>query len=72
MSNHHSKRAINLHHDQVNAGRVRRQQRQDERMQNYLIGWQEARREYWCIITFGVLCFSYAMIATAVYLGYIL
>lgn len=72
MSNHHSQRSINLHHDQVNAGIVRRQQRQAGRMLGYLTRWAEARRDHLCVVVFSVLWFSYAMIASAVYLGYVL
>lgn len=72
MSNHHSQRSINLHHGQVNAGRARRQQRRDARMLDYLIRWGEARRDQLCVVVFSVFWFSYAMIASAVYLGYVL
>ena len=72
MSNHHSQKSINLHHGQVNAGMARRRQRQDERMLGYLTRWADARREQLCVVVFAVFCFSYAMIASAVYMGYVL
>ena len=72
MSSHHSKKFFNLHHDQVNAGRAKRLERQIERLQGFLSGREEARLEYNCILVFGFICFAYTMIATAVYLGYII
>jgi len=72
MSSHHSQKAINLHHNQVSAGRVRRLQRQEERMQNYLGMRKQLRMEYNFMLVCGFICFAYTMIATAVYTGYIL
>jgi len=71
MSNHYSQRSINLHHDQVNAGRARRMQRQAERLQSFLTGRQEARLEYQCMLGVGFVCFCYLMIAPVVYLDYL-
>lgn len=68
MSNHHSQRSINLHHDQVSAGQARRQQRQDVRKQAYLTGWLEARFEHWWLQFAGVFCLAYTTIATVAYL----
>lgn len=72
MSNHHSQKSINLHHDQVNAGQAKRQQRQDARLQAYLTGWFQARFEYWWIQFAVAFCFGYTMIATAAYLRHLL
>ncbi len=72
MSNHHSNKSINLHHNQVNAGRERRQQRQADRVSGFLTRRHEARMENLCVIGLTFICSSYTMIATAVYLGYIL
>lgn len=72
MSSHHSQRNINLHHDQVSAGRARRLQRQANKLQCFLTGREEARFDYKCMLVFSFICFAYIEIATAVYLGYIL
>ena len=72
MSNHHTQRWVNLHHDQVNAGRARRLQRQTGRLQCFLSGREEARFDYKCMLAFSFICFSYINLATAVYLGYII
>ena len=72
MSSHHSQRAFNLHHDQVAAGRVRRLQRQTDRLQRYLAGREEARAEYQCMLVFGFIGFAYIMLMTAAYMEYIL
>ena len=72
MSSHHSQKFFNLHYDQVEAGRARRLQRKAERLQDFLTGREEARLEYRCMLVFGFICFAYTMIATAVYLGYII
>lgn len=72
MSSHHSQKTIKLHHDQVNAGRARRVQRQIDRTFKYLAGREEARMEYRYMQGFGFLCFAYTMLATAIYLGWIL
>ena len=68
----HTQRSVNLHYDQVNAGRTRRVQRQAERLQGFLAGREEARSEYQCVLAFGFIGFAYTMLVTAVYLGYIL
>jgi len=72
MSSHYSQRSINLHHDQVNAGRARRLQRQANRLQSFLSGREEARFDYKCMLAFGFICFGYINLATAVYLGCII
>lgn len=72
MSSHHSQKFFNLYHDQVNAGRAKRLQRQAERLQGFLSGREEARFEYRCMLVFGFIWFSYMNLATAVYLGYII
>jgi len=72
MSNHHSQKSINLHHFQVNTGHARRQQFQVERMQRYLSKGNEARRDYAITLAFGFICFSYTIIASAVYLPYVM
>jgi len=72
MSCHHSQKNINLHHDQVNAGRNRRFQRQAERLQSFLNGREEARFDYNCVLVFGFICFAYSGISSAIYAGYIL
>lgn len=61
-----------MHHDQVNAGRAKRLQRQTDRLQNFLTGREEARFDYKCILVFSFICFAYTMIATVAYLGYII
>lgn len=72
MSSHHPRKWFNLHHEQVNAGRVRRLERQAERLRHFLSGREEARFEYQCMLIFGFICFAYTMIATAVYTGYVI
>jgi hypothetical protein len=72
MSNHHTQCAINLHHDQVNAGKLRRRQRQDERLAGYMGRWAEYRFQQDCALVFTFIVTSYMMIATAVYSGYVL
>ena len=71
MSNHHSQKSINLHHGQVSAGRGRRQQRQDARLQNFLSLREQLRLEYNFMLACGFICFAYTTLATAVYLGYV-
>lgn len=72
MSSHHSQRWFNLHHNQVNAGRERRGQRQWERHENYMATRGEARREYGFMLCCGFICFAYIMFAIPAYLGYVL
>ena len=72
MSNHHSQKSINLHHEQVNAGKERRQRRQDEHLTDYLLRRAEAMRCQLFAVALGVVCFGYSMVASAVWLGYIL
>lgn len=71
MSSHHSQRCLNLHHEQVNAGKARKVQRQVERVRSFLEGREQAQAEGWCIRGFSVLCFAYTMMATATYLRYL-
>lgn len=71
MSSHHTQRCLNLHHDQVNAGRARREQRQVDRVRALLEGRQQAQAEGLCVQGFGVLCFAYTMLATATYLRFL-
>lgn len=72
MSSHNTQKFFNLHHNQVDAGRARRLQRQADRLQCFLSGREEARFEYKCVLVFSFICFAYTMMATAAYLGYIL
>lgn len=72
MSSHRSQRCTNLHHDQVNAGIARREQRQGDRLQNFLEMRKQLKMEYNCMISFAFICFAYTMLATSVYMGYIL
>ena len=72
MSNHHSQKSINLHHSQVTDGIARRRQRQGERMSSYMERWAGYRRYFNIVDAFTVVCFGYVMIASALYLGYIL
>jgi len=69
MSCHRSQRSINLHHDQVNAGRTRHWQRQVDRAQDFLSTREQLRLEYDSMLVCGFICFAYTAIATAVYLG---
>ena len=71
MSSHHSQEAINLHHKQVAAGKVRRQQRQEARQQVFMALREEARTEYNIVLSFGFMCFMYIMLAIPAYLNYI-
>lgn len=72
MSSHHSQECFNLHHNQVNAGKDRRWQRQVDRLQNFLAVRKQLRLEYSYILALSFICFAYTMIATSVYLGYII
>ena len=72
MSSHRSQRSTNLHHDQVNTGKARREQRHTDRLQNFLEMRKQLRQDYDCILCFGFICFAYTAIATSVYLRYIL
>lgn len=72
MSNHHSQKSINLHHGQVNDGKARRQNRQGEHLDGYLLRWAAARRYQLFVVVLGVVCFGYIMVATAVWMGHIL
>ena len=72
MSDHHSQKAINLHHDQVNASQARKLQYQADRLQNFLATRKQLRMEYNSSLVFGFICWAYTMFATATYLGYVL
>ena len=72
MSSHHSQRCTNLHHDQVNAGKARRLQRHAERLQGFLTVRKQLHLENNYILVCGFICFAYTMLATTVYLGYII
>ena len=72
MASHHSQKFFNLHHDQVNAGKTRREQRQAERMQNFLATREQLCFEYNFPLVCGFICFAYTMFATATYLGYVI
>jgi len=72
MSSHHTQKYFNLHHDQVNAGRARREQRQGDRLQNFLEMRKQLRLEYNCVLVFAFICFAYTMLATTTYLGYVI
>ena len=72
MSSHRSQKAINLHHDQVNAGQARKEQCQAARLQNFLGMRSQLRMEYNISLIFGFICWAYTMFATATYLGYVL
>jgi len=72
MASHHTQRFFNLHHDQIAASRIRRLQRQIDRTRRYLAEREEARMEYHCMLVFGFISFAYTMLATALYLDYLL
>jgi len=72
MSNHHTQKAINLHHRQVNAGRERKLQHRLERLSIYWLKREEGEANVKMASIFGFICFAYSMIATAAYLGYIM
>jgi len=72
MSNHNSQKAINLHHDQVNAGRARREYRQAERLFNFLSCRAEARLGHQIAMALSAFGICYMMIALAVYSGNLL
>ena len=72
MSSHHSQEAINLHHQQVSAGKARRMQKHEEKRQRYLTMRQEARANYNAALCFAFIWFAYMNIGTAVYLGYVI
>lgn len=72
MSSHHKQRFFNLHHDQVNAGHLRKMERQAARLQRFLTGREEAQLEYRWMQIFGFICFAYMQFATVAYMWYIL
>lgn len=71
MSNHHSQKSINLHHEQVNAGKLRRKLRMEERLNNYVAKTRQLRFEYNFMLVCGFICFAYTAFATSAYLGLI-
>ena len=71
MSSHHSEKCFNLHHNQVNAGKARREQRQVERLRSFLEGREQLKMEYNCMLGIGFICFAYTILATAVYLPWL-
>lgn len=72
MSNHHTQRAINLHHDQVSTGRNRRLQRRVDRVQGFLASREEARFEYNCMLVCGFVNLVYTVSVIMAHMGYIL
>ena len=72
MPSHHSQKSILLHHRQVNAGRERRENRRLERLGIYWMKREQGEMRVRTAMTFGFICFAYSMIATAVYMGYIM
>lgn len=72
MSSHHSQGSINLHHDQVTAGKARRLQRQADRRSAFLAMREQFRFEHNFVLVMEFICFAYTAIATSVYMGYII
>ena len=72
MSNHHTQKAINLHHRQVNAGRERKENRRLDRFSVYWLKREKGEANVRTASIFGFICFAYSMIATATYMGYIM
>ena len=72
MSSHRSQRCTNLHHNQVNTGKARKEQRQGDKLQNFLEMRKQLRMEYDCMLSFAFICFAYTVLATSVYLGHII
>lgn len=72
MSSHRSQRCTNLHHDQVNAGKARREQRQEDRLKSFLEMRKDLRMEYNCMMSFGFICFAYTMLTISVYLPWLI
>jgi len=72
LSSHHSQKAMNLHHQQVSAGKERRKEKQAERLQRYLNQRKEAIWQYNFALFMTYLAFAYSQLATSLYLGYIL
>ena len=72
MSSHHSQKAINLHHQQVSAGKERRKEKQAERLQRYLNQRKEAIWQYNFALFMTYLAFAYTQLAIPQYLRYIL
>ena len=72
MSSHHSQKSINLHHEQVAAGRDRGLRRQANRVQNFLVMRSRLRFEYNFTLVCGFVLFAYTTLATALYTGRII
>ena len=72
MSSHHTQKCLNLHHNQVSAGKARKEQNQMDRLHNFLEMRKQLRLEYNCVLSFAFLCFAYTTLATPFYLKYIL
>jgi len=72
MSSHHSRKAINLHHDQVTAGKNRRLRCQVDRLQGYLSRRKQFHFEHNFVLASGFICFAYMALATPFYLKYVL
>lgn len=70
MSSHHTKKAINLHHDQVNKGKLRKMQRHIDRITLFLNKGERARLEYNLIRVLVFWGFVYMMAVTLVFLWY--
>ncbi len=71
MSSHHSQKSVNLHHDQIAAGKARRLQRQSDRLYNFLEMKRQFRMGQNCTLVFSFICFAYLPLATAAYMWYI-
>ena len=68
MSSHLSAKAVNLHHKQVNEGKLRRTAKQEARLQRYLAKRHEFKLRERIAWGFAFLLFAYSMIITAVYM----
>ena len=71
MSSHHTQKCLNLHHDQVSAGKARKEQRQVDRVRAFLEGRQQSQVEGRCVQGFSALCSIYTLLATATYLRFL-
>ena len=69
MSSHHTQAAIDLYHTQVNAGKERKAQRQESRVNNYMEISSQLRMEYNIMLIFGFIGFAYTAIIATSYLG---
>ena len=68
-SSHHTQKAINLHHEQVTAGRERRRQRQEEQDAERRARWERTRKQarwhYFMVMALAVTLWA-AWMMTAV------